>query len=320
MSLFDGFLLLSLFYIGVGITYLVRFLRHWRSLWDDDLTADDAKLAASSAFFLLIPPTVALHELGHAVAVRAYGLEVLGWVFYGYMGAVAHHPTQAGDFGNFVIALAGNLVTLAIGVGVLAFGLRRPGHPVRNILAIELGRQSLFLVLVFYPLICVVFDGDFRRIYDVQRTPIASAVALVAHVAILFFGWRWWTRSGRARARVLCSPIAARVASTEAALERDPTDANAAMWLGVVYATSEDYALARATLAPVVDRMNAQQKLVWANVLLETGEPARALDAFDEAGRALLRPEDRDAARRGRVQALGRLGRDAEAQSAARDV
>lgn len=308
MSWLDGFALLSLVYIGVGIGYLVRFIKNWRSLWDERLTPEDAKLAAGSAFFLLIPPTVALHELGHAAAIWAYGQEVIDFVFYGYMGAVAHHPTAAGDFGNFVIALAGNVVTAIIAGLSFAFAMTFPGHPVRNILAIELGRQSAFLVLVFYPLLCIVFPGDFQTIYDITKTPIASVVTLVIHLVVLFGGLAWWKRR-KSRAMLLCSPVARDFVAAERASDTRK--------LGLMYAMTSDYQRVRTNLAAHVETLDARQKAVYGRALLECGDVEEALEVLEEAAKRLLRAEERDEVQRLRVQALGRLGRDREAQEIA---
>ena len=103
---------------------------------------------------MLIPPAVALHELGHAVAVWFYGLEVVDWQFLGYMGWVMPSGS-AGPLGDFFIALSGNVVSYLIGLAALLYPIKYPGHPARNVLLLELGRQSMFLVLVFYPLICL---------------------------------------------------------------------------------------------------------------------------------------------------------------------
>ncbi len=314
MSWLDGFVLLSLVYVVVGLVVLVRFVANYKRLFGDELTAEDAKLASRASFFLLIPPTVALHELGHAAAIWAYGQEVLGWIFYGYVGAVAHHPTAAGPTGNFVIALAGNLVTLVIGVAAIAIGVKRPGHPTRNILWIDLGRNSLFLVLVFYPALCLFFPGDFVTIYGFDKTPVASGVTAAVHAAVLFFGWRWWQRE-RSRAILLCSPIAKLVGDAERRLAADPNDVGAHRGLGLAYARLQDYGRAREHLGAIAARLGPTERLVLGEALLATDYPEGALAAFEAAERALLKPEERSAARRGRVRALGRLGRDEEARA-----
>jgi hypothetical protein len=299
------FAALSILIILAGLKTLFQVINGWKSLWDDDLTRDDAKLASSASFYLLIPPTVALHELGHAIAVWAFGLEVLDFWFLGYMGAIFHAPST--PIGNFTIALAGNVVTLAIGIFCIAWGLARPGHPVRNILWIELGRQSLFLVLVFYPAICLLFDGDFRTIYSTQ-TPIASGITLVAHGALLFAGYRRvWPRI-KARARLLCSRQAQRMIDAERRVAKDPNDLLAHRELGILYFAALDFARAREHLDPLVahGKMDAQLRLTYGTILVEQGELAKAIPFLEQARDGLLRPEDREAAEKALAHAQAR--------------
>jgi hypothetical protein len=299
------FAALSILIILVGLKTLFQVINQWKSLWDDDLTREDAKLASSASFYLLIPPTVALHELGHAIAVWAFGLEVLDFWFLGYMGAIFHAPST--PIGNFTIALAGNVVTLAIGVFCIAWGLARPGHPVRNILWIDLGRQSLFLVLVFYPVICVLFDGDFRTIYSME-TPIASGITLVAHAALLFVGYRRIWPKIKARARLLCSRQAKRLIEAERKVEQDPNDLLAHRELGILYFAALDFAQARAHLEPLVahGKLDAQLRLTYGTILMEQREFARAIPFLEQAKEGLLRPEDREAAEKALAHAKSR--------------
>lgn len=299
---------LSILVILLGLKTLYQVIKEWKSLWDEDLTREDAKLASSASFYLLIPPAVALHELGHAVAVWANGLEVEGFWFLGYMGAVFHAPST--DLGNFGIALAGNVVTLLIGVGAAAVGLSRPGHPVRNILLIDLGRQSLFLVLVFYPLLCVFFAGDFQTIYAFQKTPIASGVTGLAHAGLLWFGYRIaWKKKLRGRARLLCSRQAGRFAAAEQALKVDPEDLRAHRELGILYFAALDFEKARRHLDLVVTRgsLDGQLRLTYGTLLAEQREFGEAIPFLEAAKEQLLRPEDREAAEKMLAHAKARV-------------
>ena len=290
------FVALTILVILAGLRTLVRVVKEWKNLWDDDLTREDAKLASSASFYLLIPPTVALHELGHAVAVWSVGLEVESFWFLGYMGAVFHQPSS--DAGNFAIALAGNAVTLAIGIACIAWGLVRPGHPVRNILWIDLGRQSLFLVLIFYPILCLVFAGDFQTIYAFSKTPIASLITAVVHAALLVGGYRLiWPRI-KARARLLCSRQAPRFIEAEAKLRTDPSDLVAQRELGIFYFAALDFTRARRYLDPVVasGKLDAHLRLTYGTLLVEQRQYAEAVPFLEQAKEGLLRPEDREAA------------------------
>jgi hypothetical protein len=315
--LFDFFTLLSLFYIGVGVRCLVRVVRRWRSLWDDQVTPEDLKLAREASFYILIPPTVALHELGHASVIWLQGEHVAHWMFLGYMGAV--WPSgSSGPLGDFLVALAGNLVTLSIGILALGIGLRRPGHPVRNVLWIELGRQSLFLVLVFYPAICLAFEGDFRRIYDFESTPFASATTAIVHAAILSLGYGLlWRRRWRSRAILLSSPVAREFAEAERRARQDPDDLEAERKLGLAYAAVADHVRALPHLRRVVEqgRADARTRAEYGIALERSGDYARAQAELEAALGVLLRPEDRLAAETALVRALVAQDRRTEAMA-----
>lgn len=315
--LLGAFSLVSLFYVFVGVRCLYRVITRWPALWDDDVTRDDLVLAGEASFFLLIPPTVILHELGHAAALWSLGLGVASWGFLGYMGWVV--PTgSAGPLGDFGVALAGNLVTLAIGAGTLAWGVLRPGHPVRNVLMIDLGRRSLFLVLIFYPAICVAFAGDFQRIYDFDATPVASGITAAVHVLILALGYGvLWKRLWRPRAMLLCSPLAPKLLAAEARLAGDPGDLGALRVLGLLHFTSGDHARAVAELAPVVAAggVDPRVRTAYGAALTETGDHEAAVAQLRQALTGLLRPEDRLGAELPLARALTALGRAAEARA-----
>lgn len=319
MGLLGGFVLLSYLYLGVSALTLYRVVRGWRALFDRQLTPDDAHLATSAAFFLLLPPLVALHEAGHAAAVVALGGEVLKVAFYGFMGAVWH--ASMGPRDDFFVALAGNLVTVLLGAAVLGWALLRPGHPVSNILRIELARQALFLELVLYPVLCLFTHGDFRVIYDFGATPLASGLTAGAHALILAVGWGWWwRRRALPRARALCGPGAFALVETERALARDPTDVAAQRALGLAWGRAGVPRQALRYLAPLVERGGAEVELAVGVALADSARPAEARVHLERAaevpqpdlrGRALvalagvrLALGERDAAREAAQEAL----------------
>ena len=294
MSLFDVFSLISFLYVGLAILTLYRVVTRWQLLWDARVTDEDLRLARTAGFYLMIPPTVALHELGHAALIWANGLDVEDWQFLGFIGWVAHRP--AGAIGDFAIALAGNVVTLLIGVGVTAFVLRRPRHPVWNTLWLELGRQSLFLVLAFYPLLCLAFDGDFRTIYNFKRTPIAAGITAAVHAAILIVGYNIvWKRRYRSRAALLASPVAAQLVEAERRLQRDPNDVAAHRELGLVLLAVSDAAGAVPHLRRAIDagHVDAKTRLAYGRALAQVGDAANAIAHLEAARQGLLRPQER---------------------------
>jgi tetratricopeptide (TPR) repeat protein len=277
---------------------------NWRSIWDAEFTPRDIQLTAKSSFYLLIPFTVALHEVGHAVAIWAYGLQVIDWQFLGYMGWVLP-SASAGSLGDFFIALSGNVVTYLIGLACLLFPLRFPGHPARNVLFFELGRQSMFLVLIFYPLLCIVFNGDFRRIYDFEATPVASAVTGVFHFFILTWGYRrWWKNNYQGRVVLLCSNLCVQFIGLEKRVKSNPEDALALQQLGSLYMITQSNRQAREYLGRVVALgvADAKCKLQYASLLAEIRQTAAAIPLLEEVSDKLLRSEDRQLAERLLVQ------------------
>lgn len=282
----------------IGVWTLYRVVKNWRALWDDEITEEDLRLARSAAFYLLIPPTVLLHELAHAIAIWAQGREVGGFLFLGYLGAVFVVPV--GGIEDFVVALAGNATSLFIGVACLVIGLRRPGHPVRNILWIDLGRQTLFIVLLFYPLLSVgAGDGDFKMIYDFDQTPIASGITAALHGLMLALGYGVvWKRSWASRATLLCSKEARRLPELERRLALDPQDLMANRDLGLLYFLAGDPARAKPHLEKVMARgpTDAKLHLAFGTVLADLREDERARPELERAQSLLLRKEDRDLA------------------------
>ena len=79
------FALLSLFYVLVGVRVVYQLARNFRQTFDGNFTQEDRMLVSQAAFFVLLPIAVALHELGHAVAIWLYGGQVLGWGFLGHI-------------------------------------------------------------------------------------------------------------------------------------------------------------------------------------------------------------------------------------------
>lgn len=70
---FGPFILFSLFYAVVGVRVVRQLVARRRETFDRVFTAADRALVDQAAFFVLIPISVALHELGHAVTIRALG-------------------------------------------------------------------------------------------------------------------------------------------------------------------------------------------------------------------------------------------------------
>ncbi len=115
------FALISLFYVILGARVIFQLVRNFRQTFDRNFTHEDRMLVDQASFFVLLPIAVALHELGHAIAVTLYGGEVLDWGFYGFAGYVAFDPRDFTDAEQIVVAAAGTLVNLLL--ATIAVGL-----------------------------------------------------------------------------------------------------------------------------------------------------------------------------------------------------
>lgn len=147
---------------------------------------------------LLLFGSIILHELGHAIVARRYGVEVEGiqlWLLGGVaqMKETAHRPEEELRF-----ALAGPAVTLAI---VLVFGLATAALPASapDGLVALLGYQAIvnMLILVFNLLPAFPLDGGrvlrailWRRSGEIDRaTTTAAAVGRGFAYALIALGF-----------------------------------------------------------------------------------------------------------------------------------
>ena len=201
---FGPFVLLSLFYALLGIRVVVQLATRWRMTFDSRFTAADRALVDQAAFFVLVPIAVALHELGHAVAIRVLGGRVEGWGYYLFAGYVGFDPSEFTRAERIVIAAAGTVVNLLLAAGALAvvFGRRPPPRAAINELLLQFTFLSLVNALVVYPLFDLVsgLNGDWSQMYR-GGVPALSALIAVLHAGLL--GLLWWAwRSERVRARI----------------------------------------------------------------------------------------------------------------------
>jgi hypothetical protein len=209
---FDSTGIISLFLvIAAGATvWDVAKGRH--ELFDQRLTADDRNRLLRLVIFVLLPLSIVLHEAGHAVAVKAFGGEVVGFGFFLYYGYVEHRGFYT-PLDVAIISFAGPIVNVVLGLGAFAIAWFTPRRAAVNYLLFVFCAFELFNALVFYPL----FDfgggiaGDFSSIYS-SNTPVFSAVVGIGHVAILAGAAIFWRtpryrkgyeeRTGQRRPRV----------------------------------------------------------------------------------------------------------------------
>lgn len=203
---FSFFALISLFYCVIGLRVVRDLYRNWRTAFDKNFTPADRYLVDQAAFFILVPISVALHELGHATMIWAFGGHVTGWGFYVFAGYVSY----AEPFTNaqhILVAMAGPLVNVILGalaVGVV-FLKRPPMRAAINELLLQFAIISVANALIFYPILdfATGLEGDWSQMYN-GGVPALSFAILVVHLSILGLGfWAWKNPGMRDRIAVL---------------------------------------------------------------------------------------------------------------------
>ena len=193
-NLFSLVNLISLFYLYQSVRLLNRIRRQWATLRKNPLSRQQKQVAEEASFFVSVPPSVVVHELGHAVAVWAFGGRVIDFGYGFFWGFVL----PAGTFTaaeDWFISLAGTLGSLLFGGAVWLLLRRHPTDSMRYF-----GLRTLWFQIIYsligYPLLSAILPiGDWRSIYDFGQTPILSSGTAVLHLAAL--GWLWYaTRQG----------------------------------------------------------------------------------------------------------------------------
>lgn len=193
---FGPFVVLSIFYALIGLRVVGQLARHWRATFDRHFTAADRSLVDQTAFFVLVPISVALHEFGHAVAIWLLGGRVESWGYYLFAGFVGY---DAGDFSpraRIVVAAAGTLVNLllaAVALGVV-FGTRPPMRAAFNELLLQFTLLSLINAFILYPALDLFsgLNGDWTQMYRGGEPLFGVAIGII-HAAVLggvFWVWR----------------------------------------------------------------------------------------------------------------------------------
>lgn len=153
-------------------------------VWQEPLTAEKMRRLDSAAFLLAIPPTVFIHELGHAIAVWVFGGRVLEFGFFFFWGYILpdrqFEPVQewiissAGTWGSLLCAAVWGLLWFQTQSSVLRYFARRAV------------RLQIFFALIYYPLFTLALTfGDWRTIYDFSLAPTLATITAVVHATIL---------------------------------------------------------------------------------------------------------------------------------------
>lgn len=189
MSLMTGlFNVLALLYIGRAAQLAIRVARDWSALRREPLTRGKQRLAEQAAFFLGVPPAVFVHELGHALAIWAFGGQVVEFgyrVFWGYV--VPQGTFTPGQ--HWIIAVAGTLGSLGFGAALWLL-LRRQSSRTLQYFGRRAFRFQIYFSLLYYPIFSLFLPiGDWRTIYNFGATPFLSVIAAVVHAVLLILFW-----------------------------------------------------------------------------------------------------------------------------------
>jgi hypothetical protein len=193
---FGPFALLSLMYVVIGVRVIAQLIQRGKKVWDHNFTPQDRALVNQAAFFILIPISVALHELGHAIAVWSFGKEVVEFGFYGFAGYVAYFPFGLSDVQQTIISAAGTLVNLILCLAALAAVLLKkpPFRAAINEVLIQFVFLSGINAFIFYPVLDLFsgLNGDWRQMYD-SGVPWLSGLIIAVQAAVIFAGYWLYT-------------------------------------------------------------------------------------------------------------------------------
>ena len=285
---------ISLFYAFLAVGVVFRLVRAGRRTFDSVFTNDDRRLAGAAAFYLATPFTVVLHELGHCAATWALGGRITDYHFMIYWGWVM--PERFPPFSpveNTVITLAGNLVSLGIGAGLILWTWKQPLNAAWNFARLELARVILGLVLVFYPVLSLLLGvGDFY-ILRAELNSVAphAGDAVLGVWALMAIGTWWMWRRGPWRTAYirLTTPLLDSERQAQTRLESRPDDPAALADLARVRLAARDWKGARELLDKAVGLAPRapQTRFLLGVAWLEGGDPRAAAEQFREAGQLL---------------------------------
>ncbi len=189
-SVFSLFNILAIIYLFRSVQLGLKIWREWAQIKAEPFTPPKKQLADQSSYFIAVPIGVMAHELGHALAVWAFGGEVVEFGYRGFWGYVV----PSGNFTaseDWFIALAGTLASLTFGLFVWLLFRQAPSTTLRYF-GLRAFRFQVFFSLIYYPLFTLFgFDGDWRTIYNFGATPLLSTGTATLHAAILVLFWRF---------------------------------------------------------------------------------------------------------------------------------
>lgn len=175
--------------IIVGLAFLAvtyDAIANRRTLFSEPVTAPKRQRLLRLAVFGLLPVSIVLHELGHAIAIWSVGREVVDFGFAFIYGFVSYNAFGLSALQQAWIAVAGTMMNVLLGIICLGIFWFRPQRPAVNYLLFIFTVIQGANALIFYPILDFAggIVGDWSTIYSTE-TPIFSAFTGVLHVGIL---------------------------------------------------------------------------------------------------------------------------------------
>jgi tetratricopeptide (TPR) repeat protein len=286
----DVFGVVAVVYGALALWAAFRLYRNGRNTFDDNFTDVDRRIAGAAAFYFGIPLAVLLHELGHVGTTLLLGGRVEDFHYMLYVGHVVpiREPALAAQE-LALIAISGNLVSLAIGLGAVAWALKRPGNAAWNYTRFELARVQLWIVLVIYPALSLVARwGDFWTLREQLNlvVPMIGDASLVTWGLMAYVIWRRWKGPLRREYLWFATPLHDWWRRADQRTADNPGDAGALRDLGRVYLAGDrpDDALPHLTRALHAEPDEPETRYLMGYAHLRMGEPEIASAELRRAG------------------------------------
>lgn len=180
--------LLNLIYLPLMVITIRDLVSNWRSVWDTNLTGRDRFILQKTVIFLIMPIVVYCHEMGHALAIEAFGGKVAEFHFGLFWGFVVPKGTFTIDQ-TVITYLAGNAVQIAIGLvaGLIALFVSSP--PMVALL-VYLFLWSVGGTVIIYALMSATgYYGDWIAIYTAPAPELKEIIGCLHALLIVLIAY-----------------------------------------------------------------------------------------------------------------------------------